>query len=514
MLTERCSGVLLHPTSLPGPYGVGEIGGVARDFARRLGAAGQRVWQTLPLNPTGALASPYTATSALASNPLLIALDDLVELDLLAPAELAPLRLLPADRVAYGRAIAPRLLALELAGRRLAERRGDPLAAERDAFIAAEGEAWLNDYALWEALFTAHDRIAWTDWPAPLARRDPAALQSAGADLAADIAAIKALQYLFDRQWRALRAAAGDAGVAFIGDMPIFVAHNSADVWRRPDLFKLDDAGLPTAVAGVPPDYFSEDGQLWGNPLYRWDRMEEEGFAWWIARFRRLFAQVDLVRIDHFRGFAACWETPARETTAQNGAWIPAPGSKLFSAVQDAFPDLPVIAEDLGVITPDVVALRDEFGFPGLHILQFAFGGGPPTGEAHPAAYPANSVCYPGTHDNNTIRGWFANDSVDAAARASDAPREARAALDLMGGDGSDIHWRMIELALSAGSNMAVVALQDSLGLDGRARMNTPGTIAGNWSWRLDASADLDAALSRLAALSRAHGRAPQEPGR
>jgi 4-alpha-glucanotransferase len=354
----------------------------------------------------------------------------------------------------------------------------------------------------------SRNREGWMHWPQDIRTRQPKALERAREDLADQIAAIEALQFLFSHQWNTLRAYAASKGIMLIGDMAIFVAHDSADVWARPDLFKLDENYNPIVGAGVPPDYFSATGQLWGNPIYDWAAMAADGFAWWIARMGRLLDFADAVRLDHFRGFAACWETPAGETTAINGTWVEAPGMELFSAVMEAHPSLKVIAEDLGHITPDVVELRDHFGFPGLKILEFEFGDGPPRDGRHPYHYPPNSVTYPSTHDNNTVRGWFLNDGREAAERAADAPREAANALDLMGGDGSDIHWRMIELAMHSGSDLAIIALQDVLGLDGSGRMNTPGTITDNWNWRYK-SGDLTLDhLNRLADLTQNYGRA------
>lgn len=344
-------------------------------------------------------------------------------------------------------------------------------------------------------------------WPEGLRARDRQDLADARRDLASEIAAIEALQFLFDHQWQAVRSYAAGKGIMLIGDMAIFVAHDSADVWARPDLFKLNENFNPIVGAGVPPDYFSATGQLWGNPIYDWDAMANEGFAWWVARMRRLLDFADAVRLDHFRGFAACWETPAGETTAINGRWVEVPGMALFTSVMTALPELKVIAEDLGHITQDVIDLRDHFGFPGLKILEFEFGDGPPRDEKHPYHYPKNSVTYPSTHDNNTVRGWFLNDGREAAERANDAQREAANALELLGGDGSDIHWRMIVLALQSGSDLAIIALQDVLGLDGSGRMNTPGTITDNWNWRYRQD-DLTAAyLDRLGDITHESGR-------
>lgn len=506
---RRASGILLHPTSLPGPHGMGEIGGSARAFVDGLARAGQSWWQVLPLNAVGGNASPYSANSTFAANTLLIDVDDLVAHGLLTDAEVAPLRDLPTEAVDFSAAVPAREAVLALAGARLARDPAHPLASAFQAFKAGPAAAWLADYALFEAISKARHRQLWTDWPDGLRTREPAALAAARAEHAEAIGAIEALQFLFDRQWAALKAHANAKGVGIIGDLAIFVAHDSADVWARPELFKLDADGRQTVLAGVPPDYFSATGQLWGNPIYQWDVHAADGFGWWIARMARVMELADCVRIDHFRGFASCWETPAGETTAIKGQWVDAPGHALFEAITTALPHAKVIAEDLGFITQDVHDLRDRFAFPGLKILQFEFSEGAPHGARHPFHYPALTVSYPGTHDNNTVAGWFANEGADAVARAADAPREAAAALELLGGTGEDIAWRFTGLALGSGSILAIIAMQDVLGLGAAARMNVPGTVDGNWRWRMT-QAELDGApWDRLGAMTRDAGRAP-----
>ena len=508
MAFDRSSGILLHPTSLPGPYGIGEIGGAAMAFVDSLARAQQRIWQILPINATGNNASPYSATTTFAANAVMIDIASLTELGLLHEDEVRHLKDLPQVKVDFDVTIPARMKVLMLAGERLARQQQGAHVEALAAFKARHGAAWLDDYALFEAISVSHSRAGWMHWPNGLRARDPNALAQARDELASQIAAITALQYLFDVQWQNVRSYAAAKGIMLIGDMAIFVAHDSADVWARPDLFKLDENFNPIVGAGVPPDYFSATGQLWGNPIYEWEAMKKDGFAWWIARMRRLLDFADAVRLDHFRGFAACWETPAGETTAINGHWVEAPGDALFTAIMTALPDLKVIAEDLGHITQDVFDLRDKFGFPGLKILEFEFGNGPPRDDTHPYHYPTNSVTYPSTHDNNTVRGWFLNDGREALERAGDAPREAAAALELLGGDGSDIHWRMIELALNSGSDLAIIALQDVLGLDGRnGRMNTPGTITDNWNWRFKASDLTGETLDRLADMTRTYER-------
>ena len=501
---DRASGILLHPTCLPGPYGIGEIGGAALGFIDSLARAGQTLWQILPINATGNNASPYSATTTFAANAIMIDMASLIEMGLLSEDEVNHLKDLPQVKVDFDVTIPARMAVLMLAGTRLAARDDAGLAK----FKAQHGANWLYDYALFEALSVSRGRQGWMYWPDDLRRRDPAALDQAHRELASEIAAITALQYLFDVQWQAVRKYAASKNIMLIGDMAIFVAHDSADVWARPDLFKLDENFNPIVGAGVPPDYFSATGQLWGNPIYDWAAMEKDGFKWWIARMARLLDFADAVRLDHFRGFAACWETPAGETTAINGQWVDAPGDALFTAIITALPELKVIAEDLGHITQDVHDLRDKFGFSGLKILEFEFGDGPPREDRHPRHYPTNSVTYPSTHDNNTVHGWFLNDGREADERAQDAPREAAAALELLGGDGGDIHWRMIELALSSGSDLTIIALQDVLGLDGpTGRMNTPGTITDNWNWRFAESEFTEDAINRLADLTRLYNR-------
>jgi 4-alpha-glucanotransferase len=508
MLFERSSGILLHPTSLPGPYGIGEIGDHALAFVDSLALAGQKLWQILPINATGNNASPYSATTTFAANAVMIDIARLVAMGLLSDAEVIHLRDLPQDKVDFGAAIPARMAVLMMAGARFAALKDGAHVAGFAEYQRVQGSSWLDDYALFEAISMSRGREGWMHWPEELRARDASALAQARDSLAGEIASIKALQFLFDVQWRQVREYAAAKGIMLVGDMAIFVAHDSADVWARPDLFKLDEQFNPIVGAGVPPDYFSATGQLWGNPIYDWEAMEREGFAWWIGRMRRLLDFADAVRIDHFRGFSACWETPAGETTAINGQWVEAPGSALFRAIMTALPGLKVIAEDLGHITQDVIDLREEFGFPGLKILEFEFGDGPPRDDRHPYHYPVNSVTYPSTHDNNTVRGWFLNDGREAGERAQDAPREAAAAIELLGGDGSDIHWRMIELALMSGSVLAIIALQDVLGLDGNGRMNTPGTIEDNWHWRFKTEELSTHALARLNGLTKQHGRA------
>lgn len=493
--------MLLHPTSLPGAGGIGELGQEARNWVDFLAAAGQRLWQVMPLGPTGYGDSPYQCFSAFAGNPYLIDTTALVAAGWLEEAALAELAELPRDRVDFG-AIYQRKVALlaEAAGRFLAS----PEGSEHGPFGAfcRANAAWLDDYALFMALKEEAGGSGWGDWPETLRRREPDALAAASARLAPGVARHKVWQYWFAEQWRVLRAYAKGRGVRVIGDMPIFVALDSADVWANPELFVLDAAGRPTVVAGVPPDYFSATGQRWGNPLYRWDVMRARGFAWWTERLRATLELVDIVRVDHFRGFAAYWEIPAEEPTAVRGRWVDAPGRELFEALRAGLGELPIIAEDLGVITPDVEALRDEFALPGMKVLQFAFGG-----DAHdpylPHNYVKNCVVYTGTHDNDTTLGWYRS----APERERDFVRRYLARPD------DNIAWEFVRLALASIADLAVFPLQDLLGLGSEGRMNTPGKAVGNWSWRF-IWADVPHWLApQLAALAETYGRmASDEP--
>jgi 4-alpha-glucanotransferase len=494
MKFKRASGVLLHPTSLPGRYGIGDIGPSAFRFIDWLSDSGCKLWQVLPLGPTGYGDSPYQCFSAFAGNPYLISPDLLLQDDLLHPDALADVPDFPADKVDYGQIIPWKLNLLERAFIRF-KSAPRPVRQAYDRF-QAENVAWLSDYALFMALKEANGGGAWGGWPAPLRNRDIDALTEAGKRYAEAIERFVFYQFVFFRQWTAVRGHAHERGIQIIGDIPIFVAYDSADVWVNPDLFYLDKSGQPTVVAGVPPDYFSRTGQLWGNPLYRWDVLKARDYDWWIARFRATLSQVDVVRLDHFRGFAGYWEIPAESTTAETGRWMPGPGEDLLSVVKSALGDLPIIAEDLGEITPDVIELRDLFGLPGMKILQFAFSG--PDNEFLPHHYPVNCVVYTGTHDNDTARGWY--------EVAPENERDfARRYLGLQHCEGSKVsHEFARELVRAAWASVALYAIapmQDLLGLGTEARMNFPSTLGGNWSWRMDTSAmsaDLRNRLSEL----------------
>jgi len=493
-LSQRRSGVLLHPTSLPSPYGIGDLSS-ADTFLDYLEGALQTLWQVLPLGPTGYGDSPYASPSAFAGNPLLISPEQLLSSGLLQPAELGELASLPADRVDYGAVSRRKRQLLELAFSRT-QQRGD-VHERLDAFRRQHAD-WLDDYALFSALSERYDGL-WTDWEPPLRDRDPQALDQARAELAERIDFFTFCQQLFADQWWQLRRAASKRGIAIIGDIPIFVAYDSADVWAHRHLFKLDAEGRPRVVAGVPPDYFSATGQLWGNPLYDWQAMAGEGYAWWIARFRHLAELVDLVRVDHFRGFQAAWEVPAGAPTAVEGAWVPGPGTAVFDAIAEALGgSVPVIAEDLGLITDEVRELLAQTGFPGMKVLQFAFGGGTDNLYLPHNFTDPNCVVYSGTHDNDTTTGWFAS----ASEHERDFVRR------YSGTDGEHIAFDVMRLALGSVARTAIVPLQDVLGLGSAARMNTPGASDGNWAWRVQADQLDPACAQRLAELTRLYGRA------
>jgi 4-alpha-glucanotransferase len=504
----RSSGVLLHPTSLPGRFGIGDLGAVAFEFIDALAAAGQRVWQVLPLGPTGFGDSPYQCFSAFAGNPLLISLDDLIEQGLLTPTGTAGRQpFLPGD-VDFAAVLAHRQA---LWPRALDRFDATAPAATRDRFdrFCSENAGWLDDFALYMAVKAAHGQTAWTQWEPGIAQRDPAAVARWSADCARDIRMHKLTQFFFFEQWRRLRDTCHARSIAILGDLPIFVAHDSADVWARRELFRLDAEGRPTVVAGVPPDYFSATGQLWGNPHYRWDVLERNRYAWWIDRFRALLALVDRVRIDHFRGFVAAWEVPTGATTAIRGEWVDGPGAALFDTVRSALgiDELPFVAENLGVITPDVEALRERFGFPGMAILQFAFGTDPQAPDFKPHNYPRNRVVYTGTHDNDTTVGWWTGDVGHTTRSTTDIEKEREYACRYLGMDGREVHWDFIRAALASVADTAIVPAQDLLGLGSEARMNRPATIGGNWRWRLRPGQLTPAVLERLAVMTATYDR-------
>jgi 4-alpha-glucanotransferase len=499
--SQRVSGILLHIPSLPSRYGIGDLGPAAFRFADFLTRTNQRLWQVLPLGPVGFGDSPYSATSTFAGNPLFISPDPLVEYGLLTEDDLAPLLDLPDDHVDYERVATRKKAVLQKAFERYDETGAGISAADLRQFRNNQA-AWIDDYALYAALKEVHDGAPWQEWAAPLVRREPDALEQAREENATRIRMHVFWQYLFHRQWRALQSYCHTRDIQLFGDLPIYVAPDSADAWANQDLFRLNEDGTPSVVAGVPPDYFSPEGQLWGNPLYRWDVMAENGFQWWTERMRHTLDRVDLVRLDHFRGFEAYWEVPADAETAVNGRWREGPGAAFFEALEAELGDLPVVAEDLGVITDEVEALRDRFDFPGMAVLQFAFENDP-SNDFLPHNYRPNLVAYPGTHDNNTTVGWWNEDLTQTEARAY-----AREYLNLDDAD-ADIHEQALRYLMASVADRVVTPLQDVLGLGSEARLNNPGRPnRANWTWRVTPDQMTDAVEDRLSTLTRVYGRA------
>jgi 4-alpha-glucanotransferase len=460
------------------------LGETACRFVDWLAEAGQRLWQVLPLTPPGYGESPYQSFSAFAGNPLLVGLDRLAEQGWLAADVLRTPPPFPLDVTDFEQVRPFREHCLRQAFHAFRKGAAPVQRAEFDAF-RHEQAGWLDDYALFAALKRQYQGRPWTQWGPDLIVRKSAALQISARELAAAVDEEAFVQFQFQTQWRQLQSYCHSRGIRLMGDVPIFVAHDSADVWAHQELFSLDERGQPTVVAGVPPDYFSESGQLWGNPLYRWDRMQGDGYAWWVARLRYALSQFDLVRLDHFRGFEAYWEIPAGAPTAAPGRWVSGPGAAFFRTIREKLGELFLVAEDLGVITPAVDALRDEFGFPGMRILQFAFGDDPKAHDYRPHNYPRDCVVYTGTHDNDTTVGWFQSRAGEGTTRtAEQIADERRFALAYLGTDGSEIHWDLIRAALASVAATAIAPLQDVLGLGTSARMNLPGTSRGNWRWR------------------------------
>jgi len=508
----RSSGILLHPTSLPGPFGIGDLGPQAYAFADFLSDSGQSLWQVLPLGPTGYGDSPYACYSAFAGNTLLISPEKLVDDKLLDQEDLTVTAAGSEERVNFEAVHNFKNSILIKAFSRFIQNAESDLSNAFEEF-RRRNLSWLEDYALFRALKDEHGGMAWNEWDTAYVRREPSALASATEKLRDQVEAQKFYQFLFFRQWFALKAYCNERGIKFVGDIPIFVAHDSADVWTNPDQFKLHKNGTPIVVAGVPPDYFSATGQLWGNPLYNWERMLEDGFKWWISRVDSTLKVVDIVRVDHFRGFAACWEIPGGDTTAERGRWVEAPGKEVFTAIRSALGKLPIIAEDLGVITPDVVDLRDAFGFPGMRILQFAFGGDPKNTDL-PHNYERNAAAYTGTHDNDTTVGWFGSVHGEGSTRtAEQIELERTFCLNYLNTTGKEIHWDFIRGVFASVANTAVVPLQDLLGLGTEARMNLPNSTEGNWSWRFKKGALTNDIAVRLKDMTELYGRSPaKEP--
>jgi 4-alpha-glucanotransferase len=494
MLKQRRSGILLHPTSLAGAQHTGSLGQEARDFIDFLAASGQTVWQVLPLNPTGYGNCPYSCFSAFAGNPLLISMADLAQTDDLDVADL-PLAAAKASHCDFGAAFTTQMPLLRKACKIFFGQQHTLRYQSFSDFCHAQNH-WLDDYSLFEAIRSRHDFRNWQDWPEPLRRRDQAALEQCRSELADEISWHKYLQFVFFEQWFSIRQYAQQRGVLIFGDLPIFVAENSADVWAHSQLFHLDEQQRPTLVAGVPPDYFSATGQRWGNPLYRWDQLKEQNYRWWLQRFDWNFSLFDLLRVDHFRGFVASWAIPAHDPTAVNGQWMDTPGRELFDLLVERYSNLPIIAEDLGVITAEVEQLRDDFSFPGMKILQFAF-----DSDARnpylPHNHRRNSVVYTGTHDNNTTLGWW-NHLDD---------RVKNRVKEYLGTRASDMPWQLVETAMASVARLSITPLQDILCLDEGARINTPGTATGNWSWRFSKDALDESLRQRLRSTTHLYGR-------
>ncbi len=465
MKFTRAAGVLLHPTSLPGANGIGDLGPDAHRFLDFVAGVGFTMWQMLPLGPTGYGDSPYQCFSAFAGNPLLIHV----------PGATSDL---PDHAVDFANVIAHKRALLDSAFVRFVPD------AHYEQFVREQGE-WLPDFALFMALKRAHGGAAWTDWSPELAAREPGALATFAAGHRREIEQVQWEQYEFFSQFHALKRSCAQRGVQLMGDVPIYVAHDSADVWSHRELFQLDGAGHLIVQAGVPPDYFSETGQLWGNPIYRWDVLRTDGYRWWIDRMRAALRMFDIVRLDHFRGFESYWEVPGADTTAIHGRWVAGPGIDLFRALSDALGPLPIIAENLGLITPEVEALREQLEYPGMSILQFAFGGDGLAKDFQPHTFPRERVVYTGTHDNDTTIGWWNADAgADSTRSPADIEKEKAFTRKYLGTDGADIHWTLMRTALASVANTVLIPMQDILGLGSDARMNLPGRQADNWQFR------------------------------
>jgi 4-alpha-glucanotransferase len=496
MSFPRSSGILLHPTSFPSRFGIGDFGPEAYQFIDFLAESGQQLWQVLPLSPTGYGNSPYMSYSAFAGNPMLICPETMQQKGLLSEEDLAQIPEFPKGSVDFEKVIPVKMKWLETAYQTFQTNTTDEQYQQLEKFCDRTAY-WIEDYALFMALKEKHHSAAWTSWEPPAVRKhQPEALETVRQELSSRISFYKFLQFEFNQQWQALKQYANDKNVQIVGDIPIYVAHDSADVWANSDLFYLDEeTGETSLMAGVPPDYFApETGQLWGNPVYNWEKLKETEFEWWVERFRTTFDAVNLLRIDHFRGFEAFWAVPKGETTAKNGQWLKGPGIEFFEGIGNKLGKLPIIAEDLGLITPEVDALRDHFDFPGMKILQFAFES-PPEQHFLPHNYKnQNCVVYPGTHDNDTTVGWYQQLPAEAKEklwRYLDKPQSAE----------SEIHWELIRLGWSTIANQSIAQLQDVLGLGNEARMNAPGKPEGNWSWRYqpeDLSLELRSRLKRL----------------
>jgi 4-alpha-glucanotransferase len=500
MKDKRGSGVILHPTSLPGPDGIGDLGPEAYRWIDFLEAAGSSLWQVLPLGPTGYGDSPYQCFSAFAGNPYLVSPALLLEMGLLGRTDLSDRPEFSDDKVDFGEVIQWKLKLLDRAFEKFVKSTRKSLKEDFEAFQEKQKD-WLVDYSLFMAIKEAQGGGSWEHWPENLRLRDPQTLATFRQDNSQKILSHIFRQFLFFQQWNALHQYAAQKGIQVIGDVPIFVAYDSADAWSHPELFFMNQKGLPTVVAGVPPDYFSPTGQLWGNPLYRWSVHKQTGFAWWIKRMQSAFQLFDIIRLDHFRGFAAYWEVRYGKPTAEVGRWVPGPGINLFKAIQKELGDLPIIAEDLGVITPDVVAMREAFHFPGMKIFQFAFTSDPDD-PFLPHNFPVNCVSYSGTHDNDTARGWY--ESAPEVERDLFRRYVARS--------GQDASWDMIRAVWSSVSMMALAPMQDLLNLGTEARMNYPSRPSGNWSWRMPPGTLTPELQARLKELNFLYSRDAKKP--
>ena len=506
---ERRAGVCLHISALPGPYGIGDVGAGARAFVDAMVDMKLGVWQFLPIGPTASGDSPYQPLSTFAGNEMLIDIGDLIDLGLLSRYEVAELATLPGRHVDYGGLIPIKSRLLGLAASRFSAAADRALATEFDDFMSQHDSRWLHDYAVYRTLKSRHGERPWPEWHPQYVHREENALRSLEQTEADQIAALKIGQFLFFRQWRSLRDYAHERKVLLFGDMPICIALDSADAWANRHVLRLDRDGKPDRVAGVPPDYFSEDGQLWGNPLYDWEHHAANNYEWWIERLRATVELMDLVRIDHFRGFESYWSVPAHSDTARTGVWEPGPGDAIFDAMQEALGHLPIVAEDLGVITPEVEALRDRHKIPGMHVLQFDVC----DPDFRLSDVTENSVCYTGTHDNDTTVGWFRGGPGDMRS-AEDIKHDQDAALAMTNGTRETIHRDLIRTAFSTDARLAIAPLQDYLGLGSEARFNIPGTAGGNWRWRVLDAQISDEICDNIASMVIASGRGIPRNGR
>ena len=503
----RRSGILLHISSLPDRYGIGNLGEPAHKFAEFLQASGQSLWQVLPVGPPGYGNSPYSSLSAFAGNPLFINLERLVEEGYLKTEDLITTQTFPTNKIDYQAVADFKIPLLKKAATQFVNTASPAEKAQFELFCQ-ENREWLVPYAIFMSLKETYGQKAWYTW-----NREVRLLNQS--DLTAWVNRYKTsvhqhffLQYIFFKQWEQMKDFCNNRGIMLMGDLPIFVALDSAEVWAHQEIFDLDENGRPNTVAGVPPDYFSQTGQLWGNPLYRWNIIRDQGYSWWIKRMRMAFRLFDIVRLDHFRGFESFWAIPANARTAKEGQWNPGPGAELFTTLKKELGPLPVIAEDLGIITPEVEVLRDMFNFPGMRVLQFAWDKDPGKNIHLPHFHIKNCVVYTGTHDNTTTCGWFRGEDIEYTTQnKSERQEQTKRALKYLGTDGREINWDFIRLAFSSVADTAIIPLQDVLGLGNESRMNTPGTTFGNWEWRLEPGELTDEITEHLRELTWLTGR-------